>query len=338
MAGLIEVRDLSKRHYQRGLLAKAKGGVLAVDRVSFSVAKGSVFGLVGESGCGKTTLARALLFLDPPTSGDVYFDGVRMGGLSRRELRARRERMQIVFQDPNSALDPKMRVRASVEEGLRNLRVPRLERERRVHELLELVGIPREHAARFPHEFSGGQKQRIVIARALTMDPEFLVLDEPVSNLDVSIQAQIINLLLELREKLSLTYLFISHDLHLVAFLSDTIGVMHQGRLVEMAPTAEIMARPRHPYTVRLFSSVPGVAEGAGADEPAPPAEAAARRRARGFGGCPYYGTCPRGDEECTGEEPRLVDTGGGHMVSCFKESRPSAAADTATRTEGGRR
>jgi oligopeptide/dipeptide ABC transporter ATP-binding protein len=338
MAGLIEIRDLSKRHYQRGLLAKARGGVLAVDRASFSIPRGSVFGLVGESGCGKTTLARALLFLDPPTSGEVYFDGVRMGGLSRRELRARRERMQIVFQDPNSALDPKMRIRASVEEGLRNLRVPREERERRVAELLELVGIPKEHAARFPHEFSGGQKQRIVIARALTMDPEFLVLDEPVSNLDVSIQAQIINLLLELRERFGLTYLFISHDLHLVAFLSDTIGVMYQGRIVEMAPTAAIMARPLHPYTRRLFSSVPGVAEGAGADEPAAPAQAEALRRSHGFRGCPYYGTCPRGDVECTREEPRLVDTGDGHMVSCFKESDQSAATDTASRTEGGRR
>ncbi len=338
MAGLIEIRELSKRHYQRGLLAQAKGGVLAVDRVSLSIPKGSVFGLVGESGCGKTTLARALLFLDPPTSGDVFFDGVRMGGLSRRELRARRSACRSSSRTPTAPSIPKMRVRASVEEGLRNLRVPRRERERRVHELLELVGIPKEHASRFPHEFSGGQKQRIVIARALTMDPEFLVLDEPVSNLDVSIQAQIINLLLELRERFGLTYLFISHDLHLVAFLSDTIGVMYQGRLVEMAPTAEIMARPRHPYTLRLFSSVPGVAEGAGADEPAPPEAAAARRRAHGFRGCPYYGTCPRGDEECTREEPPLVDTGGGHMVSCFKESQPSAAADTASCTEGGRR
>ena len=180
MAGLIDIRGLSKRHYQRGLLSRANGGVLAVDRVSFSIEKGSVFGLVGESGCGKTTLARALLFLDPPTSGEVSFDGTLLGGLSRGELRARRRRMQIVFQDPNSALDPKMRVRASVEEGLRNLRVPAVERARRVREMLELVGIPPEHASRYPHEFSGGQKQRIVVARALSMDPEFLVLVEPV--------------------------------------------------------------------------------------------------------------------------------------------------------------
>ena len=349
MAGLIEIHDLSKRHYQRGLLSRARGGVLAVDRVSFSIGKGSVFGLVGESGCGKTTLARALLFLDPPTSGDVFFDGVRMGSLSRRELRDRRERMQIVFQDPNSALDPKMRVRASVEEGLRNLGVPRRERERRVRELLELVGIRPEHASRYPHEFSGGQKQRIVIARALTMDPEFLVLDEPVSNLDVSIQAQIINLLLDLRQKFTLTYLFISHDLHLVAFLSDSIGVMYKGRLVEMASTAEIMSRPCHPYTQKLFSSVPGVVEGAGAEEPSRAEAADAPQGAQGAQGargarsgltphgCPYFEACPRGDEECTREEPALVDIGGGHMVSCFKES-PSAATDTTARIEGGRR
>ncbi len=336
MAGLIECRDMSKRHYQRGLLSRAQGGVLAVDRVTFSVEKGSVFGLVGESGCGKTTLARALLYLDPPTSGDVLFDGTRLGELSRRELRGRRRRMQIVFQDPNSALDPKMRVRDSMEEGLKNLRVPKRERERRVDELLELVGISKEHAARYPHEFSGGQKQRIVVARALTMDPEFLVLDEPVSNLDVSVQAQIVNLLLDLKQKLSLTYLFISHDLHLVAFLSDRIGVMYQGRLVELAPTAEIMARPIHPYTLKLFASVPGVAEGAedgakdGPAAPAGPASPAGR-------GCPFFASCTRGDLACARAEPRLIDIGAGHMVACMKET---ASADVALgeSSQGGTR
>jgi oligopeptide/dipeptide ABC transporter ATP-binding protein len=235
-------------------------------------------------------------------------------------------------------LDPKMRVRASVEEGLRNLRVPAVERARRVRELLELVGIPPEHAARYPHEFSGGQKQRIVVARALSMDPEFLVLDEPVSNLDVSIQAQIINLLLEIKERLALTYLFISHDLHLVAFLSDTIGVMYRGRLVEMAPTAEIMARPAHPYTLKLFASVPGVAEGAGKEEAAAAAgETGERRPGHAPRGCPYFAGCPRGDAACTRDEPPLVDIGGGHMVSCFKETS-SAVADFAQPTEGGQR
>jgi oligopeptide transport system ATP-binding protein len=319
MAGLIDIRDMSKRHYKRGLLSRAQGGVLAVDRVSFSIEKGSVFGLVGESGCGKTTLARALLYLDPPTSGEVLFDGTRLSGLSRRELREKRRRMQIVFQDPNSALDPKMRMRDSMEEGLRNLHVPKLERERRVRELLELVGIPSEHASRYPHEFSGGQKQRIVVARALTMDPEFLVLDEPVSNLDVSIQAQIVNLLLDLKQELSLTYLFISHDLHLVA------------------TTSEIMARPAHPYTLKLFASVPGVAEGAegalgaeGADSPPGKDSPAAR-------GCPYFASCARGDLACTLVEPRLIDIGGGHMVACIKEIA-SEDADLAQSDQGGKR
>jgi peptide/nickel transport system ATP-binding protein/oligopeptide transport system ATP-binding protein len=246
--------------------------------------------------------------------------------------------MQIVFQDPNSALDPKMRISASVEEGLRNLRVPARERARRVAELLELVGIPPEHASRYPHEFSGGQKQRIVIARALSMDPAFLVLDEPVSNLDVSIQAQIVNLLLDLRGKLGLTYLFISHDLHLVAFMSDRIAVMYRGRIVESAPTALLMAGPAHPYTRRLFSSVPGVAQGAGVEEPAPRGpEAGGARPARGAEGCAYFDSCPLRDGSCALQEPSLVDIGDGHMVACPR-AHASAAADPSDSSEGGNR
>jgi oligopeptide/dipeptide ABC transporter ATP-binding protein len=297
---------------------------------------------VGESGCGKTTLARALLHLDPPTGGEVLYDGTPLGELSRNDLRALRRRMQIVFQDPNAALDPKMRVRDSMEEGLRNLGVPRPERERRVTELLELVGIPVEHASRWPHEFSGGQKQRIVIARSLSVGPEFLVLDEPVSNLDVSIQAQIINLLQDLRERFRLTYLFISHDLHLVAYLADRIGVMYRGRLVELAPTESIMALPLHPYTLRLFASVPGatgdsLAKAGEQPRPAAPGqagvpgeagitgevgalgEAGASREAPPARGCPYCGRCEREVELCRREEPELHDAGGGHLVACFR-------------------
>jgi oligopeptide transport system ATP-binding protein len=226
--------------------------------------------------------------------------------------------MQIVFQDPNGALDPKMRIRDSMEEGLRNLRIPAAERRRRVDGLLELVGIPAEHAARWPHEFSGGQKQRIVVARALTMDPEFLALDEPVSNLDVSIQAQIVNLLLELRARFNLTYLFISHDLHLVAYVSDRIGVMYRGRLVETAATDAMMARPLHPYTRRLFSSVPdAVADGTAGTEAAPPE--ARRAVPPGGRGCAYCGLCDRETERCCREEPELRDVGDGHRVACWE-------------------
>ena len=314
MACLIEMRNLVKRHYQRGAAAARRSVPAAVDGVSLAIDSGTIFGLVGESGCGKTTLARSLLFLDPPTSGEVYFDGVRLGGLRPSELRALRRRMQIVFQDPNGALDPRRRVRNSMEEGLRNFRVPAAERLRRVDELLDFVGIPASNAARFPHEFSGGQKQRIVVARALTVDPQFIVLDEPVSNLDVSIQAQIVNLLLDVKERFSLTYLFISHDLHLVAYMSDRVGVMYRGRLVEVSPTSEIMARPLHPYTVRLFSSVPGVGanDRDGVDDTPPlPLPAA-------FRGCPYYGACQRGEPRCRDAVPALTEVRPGHLVACL--------------------
>jgi peptide/nickel transport system ATP-binding protein len=307
MAGLIEARGLTKRHHRRGLLHRPAGGPPAVDNVSFGVERGSVFGLVGESGCGKTTLARSLLYLDPPTEGEVVFDGVPLGGLSRRALRGLRSRMQIVFQDPNAALDPKMRIRDSMAEGLVNLGMPRPQRERRVSEMLELVGIPAGHAGRWPHELSGGQKQRIVIARSLTVGPELLVLDEPVSNLDVSIQAQIINLLADLRRRLGLTYLFISHDLHLVAYLADTVGVMFRGRLVETAPTEAFMERQLHPYSRALFASMPGAALSAAAGLAPMP------------GGCPYCPWCGQAVSACAAAAPELRDAGGGRRVACAR-------------------
>jgi len=259
MESLIQCRDIVKIHRGRGVDGSRRG-FKAVDGVSLSIEKKGNFGLVGESGCGKTTLARAILFLDPPTSGKVVFDGVDLGSLKPRALRNFRRRMQIVFQDPHSSLDPRMTVYESLSEGLINIGMNRADRSKKVGRLLDLVGISSTLSSRFPHEFSTGQRQRVVIARALTMDPEFLILDEPVSNLDVSIQAQVINLLLDIKEELSLTYLFISHDINLVAYMCDTIAVMYKGKVVEQAPTDELFANPRNEYTRILLSSIPGAA------------------------------------------------------------------------------
>ena len=276
-----------------------------------------IFGLVGESGCGKTSLGRSILYLDPPTAGEVWIDGILLGEMSAKALRSFRKRMQIIFQDPNSALNPKMRIQDSLAEGLINRKVPAAERIRRIAHLLDLVGIPRAHRSRFPHEFSGGQKQRIVIARALTMEPDFLVLDEPVSNLDVSIQAQIINLLLDLKKKLSLTYLFISHDLNLVAYLSDQIGVMYQGRLMETGSSENIMNHPCHPYTLKLFSSIPGKQTDAPYDdeEPEMPAQNSGGRFPHG---CPYMDQCRKANENCRNALPELKQIRKEHHVACF--------------------
>jgi len=275
---------------------------------------------VGESGCGKTTLVRSILFLDAPTSGDVWFDGTLLNALSSRQLRPFRKRMQIVFQDPNSALDPKMRINDSLAEGLINRQIAPAERQRRITRMLDLVGISPAYRFRYPHEFSGGQKQRIVIARALTMEPEFMVLDEPVSNLDVSIQAQIINLLLDLKNELHLTYLFISHDLNLVAYLSDRIAVMYRGRLVEMAATEEILKNPKHPYTLKLFSSMPGkTGEGTAALRAEGVPAAAEDPLIAAGGGCPYANACPLADAACRQKEPELRPVGNNHRAACFK-------------------
>ena len=319
MDRFVEINNLVKDYYGQGLLNRRRLAVRAVDRVSFYIERNTVFGLVGESGCGKTTLVRSLLFLDPPTSGEIQIDGTSIGSLSARDLRSFRKKMQIVFQDPNSALNPKMRIEDSLAEGLVNRGLPAAERNRRIIHLLDLVGIPSAHRSRFPHEFSGGQKQRIVIARALCMEPDFLVLDEPVSNLDVSIQAQIINLLLDLKEELALTYLFISHDLNLVGYFSDRLGVMFQGRLVEVAAAGEIIKNPCHPYTRKLFSSVPGNhldTEYQRSDEPEPLKK---QYFAGSRTGCPYVDNCPIADLKCRDNEPDLVEIADGHRVACFE-------------------
>ncbi|MCG6911347.1 MAG: ATP-binding cassette domain-containing protein [Deltaproteobacteria bacterium] len=322
MKRFVEIKNLEKTYYGRGILKRGKNAVKAVDRVSLGIEKKSVFGLVGESGCGKTSLVRSVLYLDPPTAGEVWVDNTLLGDLSRRGLRTFRRRMQIVFQDPNSALNPKMNIQDSLEEGLVNRGIDAVQRKKQTTRMLDLVGISPSHSARYPHEFSGGQKQRIVIARALCMEPDFLVLDEPVSNLDVSIQAQIINLLQDLKSELELTYLFISHDLNLVAYLSDRIAVMYKGRLVESGSTDEIMGRPLHPYTLRLFSSIPGMqADTApeGLPPQAEPVAASHKKTTLGTGGCNYVDFCPMGDGDCTLREPRRETIAGSHKVACFK-------------------
>lgn len=324
MDHFIKINSLVKAYHGAGFLNRKRQSVLAVDRVSFDIERNSVFGLVGESGCGKTSLVRALLYIDPPTSGDIWFDGTRLGDLSSSGLRSFRKRMQIVFQDPNSALNPKMRIAGSLEEGLINRGLTATDRTKYIKKLLDMVGIPFAHRTRYPHEFSGGQKQRIVIARALSMEPDFLILDEPVSNLDVSIQAQIINLLLDLKTELALTYLFISHDLNLVAYLSDRIGVMYQGRLVELASTEAIMTSPCHPYTRKLFSSVPG-RQSIEDNSQDSVAEATRGNSVSGTGaGCSYADECRISDQNCRKALPELTEIHPGHQVACCKSPKES--------------
>jgi peptide/nickel transport system ATP-binding protein len=255
---LVEVSDLVKHFVRNAGLFRKGTRVTAVDNVSFTIAEGETFGLVGESGSGKTTTGRCLLRLIEPTSGEIRFRGQNILALSPSELRAARRAMQIVFQDPYSSLNPRMRARQIVEEPLIIHRLgTRTERGDRVAELFGLVGLDPTHLERYPHEFSGGQRQRIGLARALALTPSFVILDEPVSALDVSVQAQIVNLLMDLQERLKLTYLFIAHDLRLVEHICNRIAVMYLGRIVELGTAAALFAAPQHPYTQALLSAIP---------------------------------------------------------------------------------
>ena len=255
---LLEVRNLVKEFPARGALWRTGARVRAVDEVSFAIEEGETFGLVGESGSGKTTTGRCILRLVTPTSGQVHFRGEDVLAASRSRMRELRRQMQIVFQDPFSSLNPRIRVGAIVEEPLVIHGVgDRAARRARVAELFQLVGLDRTAFRRYPHQFSGGQRQRIGLARALALKPSFIVADEPVSSLDVSVQAQVINLLMDLQRQLGLTYLFIAHDLRLVEKICDRVAVMHRGRIVEMADTAAIFAAPTHPYTKALLSAMP---------------------------------------------------------------------------------
>jgi oligopeptide transport system ATP-binding protein len=255
---LLEVRHLSKEFSRKKGIFGKPSVLRAVDDVSFAIEKGETFGLVGESGSGKTTTGRCILRLIEPTSGEVLFDGRDVLKLSRGDLRRARRDMQIVFQDPYSSLNPRMRVSDIVEEPLIIHKLgTRDEREQRVKELFALVGLNPDHLRRYPHEFSGGQRQRIGLARALALNPSLVIADEPVSALDVSVQAQVVNLLMELQQRLQLTYLFIAHDLRLVEHICSRVAVMYLGRIVEMAETAKLFAAPQHPYTRALLSAIP---------------------------------------------------------------------------------
>ncbi len=326
-APLVEVRAIEKRFPLRGgWLRRSRESVHAVDGVSLAIATGETVGLVGESGCGKSTLGRLMLRLLEPTGGDVLFEGRSLLGLAPTELRGMRRRMQIVFQDPYGSLNPRMRVGTIVREGLDIHRVGTpAERRARALELLELVGLPPDAADRYAHEFSGGQRQRIGIARALAVEPRFVVADEAVSALDVSVQAQILNLLQDLRRRLGLTTLCISHDLRVVEHVSDRVAIMYLGRVVEVGARDVIYRSPRHPYTRALLAAVPATT----------PGERKERVALRGDvpspvnppSGCAFHPRCAYAEDRCRRETPALGAGADGHAVACHVFPAPGSPA-----------
>jgi len=321
MSALLEVRDLTK-HFsvRRGWFGGAAGSVRAVDGVSFDVHAGETLALVGESGCGKTTTGRAILRLIEPSSGTVHFDGHDVLGLRGESLRRLRRHMQIVFQDPFGSLNPRLTIGAAIREGLivHNL-AHGADADTRVTQLLDEVGLRTEYASRYPHEFSGGQRQRVGIARALAVEPKFIVCDEPVSALDVSVQAQVVNLLRDLQRDRGLAYLFIAHDLAVVSHMADRVAVMYLGRIVELAPRAALFANPLMPYTQALLSAVPVPEPGRTrhrillvGDPPSP---------ANPPSGCVFHPRCshPDKDRECSSRVPVLEEKTTAHWVACHK-------------------
>jgi len=325
MTALLELKNLTK-HFRLGgnLFGRNKAVLRAVDGVDLTIERGETLGLVGESGCGKSTLARTLIRLYQPTSGEMRFDGTDLAELSERELRPYRRRMQMIFQDPYASLNGRMTVRDLIAEPLEIAGVgDGASRRVRVDELLVRVGLSPAHGTRFPHEFSGGQRQRIGIARAIALNPDLVICDEPISALDVSIQAQVVNMLEDLQGELGLTYLFITHDLSMVRHIADRIGVMYLGKIVELSPSDALYRRPAHPYTQALLASIP-VADPMARRDTAPmageipsPIDIPS--------GCRFRTRCPFATELCARVEPPLQDMGEGHFAACHYADRVMA-------------
>jgi oligopeptide transport system ATP-binding protein len=317
---LLEIRDLKKYFpITRGVFQRHVGDIKAVDGVTFDIQQGETLGLVGESGCGKSTTGRTILQLYRPTAGEIYLDGVNLAELKGSKLQQMRKRMQMIFQDPYASLNPRMTVGSIVGEPLEIYKIAKgKEKKKRVEELLRLVGLNPYFASRYPHEFSGGQRQRIGVARALALNPDFMVCDEPIAALDVSIQAQVVNLLEELQERFGLTYLFIAHDLSMVRHISDRVAVMYLGKIVELTDRDTLYNSPLHPYTTALLSAVPIpdpvveeqrqriILEG---DVPSP---------ANPPVGCNFNTRCPIAKDTCFENEPEFKEEEPGHQVACF--------------------